>query len=87
MLTSRRRSGANLGSNQNESSDGCTRKPLRSRYDAWSHPSFCGRPYYDSAYKERDGDWDSTSTSSHGSNSSASRQELHPNMKNCVYYA
>ena len=53
----------------------------------YAHLAAALGPYYDSAYKERNGDWDTTSTSSHGSGNSGTRQDLHLNMRNRVYYA
>ena len=55
----------------------------------YAHLAAALGPYYDAAFKERDGEWDLQSTSSHGSNSSggSARRELHPNMRSRVYYA
>ena len=52
----------------------------------YAHLAAALGPFYDSAYKERDGEWELGSTSSHGSNSGA-RAELHLAMKSRVYYA
>ena len=55
----------------------------------YAHLAAALGPYYDASYKERDGNWDVGSTSSHGSHGSGSSSaaELHPTMKNRVYYA
>lgn len=54
----------------------------------YAHLAAAFGPYYDSSYKERNGHWDNQSTSSHGSDSSSGmRRELHPAMKNRLYFA
>ena len=54
----------------------------------YAHLAAALGPYYDAAFRERHGEWDLQSTSSHGSNgSSGSRADLHLAMKDRVYYA
>ena len=54
----------------------------------YAHLAAALGPYYEAGFKERNDDWEMQSTSSHGSHSSNSpRQELHPSMKDRVYFA